>query len=196
MSEVARPELRIGDAERRACDERLKRAIGAGLLTLPEYEERVGAVWSARTAGDLAVLVRDLPAQDPWSNPPLPAAARPARRRKVVALALAGLVGFGVLAAVDGSPAATSQRKSGNIGNRIIVATEANPRVVVPPGIGNVTVVVPDGYRADVQGITGLVGNVVCEEACARQTANVVQIVATSRTGNIVVQTRQEHGLR
>jgi hypothetical protein len=200
VGDLAHPELRIGDAERQACDERLKTAVGAGQLTLPEYEERVGAVWSARTAGDLAVLVRDLPShdrpkQDLWSSPPLPAAVPPSRRRKVVGLVIAGVVGLGILNAVNGSPATTSHSKSSNVGNRIIVANETDDRVVIPSGVGNVTVVIPDSYRADVQGITGLVGNVVCEQACALQTAKVIQIVSERRTGNIIIHTRQEQGL-
>src|SRR4051794_27274666 len=82
VSDLARPELRIGDAERRACDEQLNAAVGAGLLTLEEYEARVGAVWSARTAGELAELVRDLPPAHGESSPPVLAWPTSRRRRR------------------------------------------------------------------------------------------------------------------
>ena len=57
------PPLRVGDRERRAVDEQLQAAVGDGVLTLHEYDERSAALWSARTRDELAVLVADLPDQ-------------------------------------------------------------------------------------------------------------------------------------
>lgn len=59
---MPRPETRVSDAERNDVVERLHQAVGEGRLTLAEFEERVGAVWAARTFGDLASLTADLPA--------------------------------------------------------------------------------------------------------------------------------------
>lgn len=61
--EDARPGsvIRVGDAERRAVDDRLQRAHGEGRLTLVEYEERAATVWAARTQDDLDVVTSDLP---------------------------------------------------------------------------------------------------------------------------------------
>lgn len=56
------PQLRIGDRERRAVDDRLQHAVGDGILTLGEYDERSGRLWSARTQGELDLLTADLPA--------------------------------------------------------------------------------------------------------------------------------------
>lgn len=86
MSE-ATPQVRVGDRERRAVDDRLMAAVGDGVLTLHEYDERSAALWSARTRGELDQLVADLPAE------PVAAAARAphapvdgSRSRRVVAV--------------------------------------------------------------------------------------------------------------
>ena len=55
------PEVRVGDAERRVVDDRLLAAVGDGVLTLLEYDERAGRLWESRTRGQLEALVADLP---------------------------------------------------------------------------------------------------------------------------------------
>ena len=68
-------DVRVGDTERRAVDARLQAAVGDGVLTLLEYDERAAAVWAARTRRDLEAVVRDLP---PELGGPVPAVAAPA----------------------------------------------------------------------------------------------------------------------
>jgi hypothetical protein len=68
------PPLRVGDRERRAVDERLLEAVGDGVLTLSEYDERSAALWQARTRDELDGLVADLPGH----VPAVPAASAPA----------------------------------------------------------------------------------------------------------------------
>ncbi|HEY6590404.1 MAG TPA: DUF1707 domain-containing protein [Actinomycetota bacterium] len=58
----ADPRLRVGDAERGQVVDQLADHHAAGRLTLPEFEERMGAAWTARTGAELEALVRDLPA--------------------------------------------------------------------------------------------------------------------------------------
>lgn len=55
-------ELRVGTAEREAVARHLGTAMAEGRLTLFEYEERVGKVWSSATRGELAQVTADLPA--------------------------------------------------------------------------------------------------------------------------------------
>lgn len=74
-------DLRIGDTERRAVDARLSQAVGDGVLTLTEYDERARDVWAARTRRELDAVVRDLPAA-----PSVPVLAAPGRRRTSVAV--------------------------------------------------------------------------------------------------------------
>jgi hypothetical protein len=54
-------ELRIGDAQREQAATRLSDEVGTGRLTLGEYEQRVGRVYAAHTASELAAVFADLP---------------------------------------------------------------------------------------------------------------------------------------
>lgn len=54
--------LRVGDADRLAAAERLTAHTTAGRLTLAEHDQRVSAVWAARTRAELDGLFTDLPA--------------------------------------------------------------------------------------------------------------------------------------
>ncbi|MGH3241555.1 MAG: DUF1707 SHOCT-like domain-containing protein [Spirillospora sp.] len=60
-------EIRIGDAERDAVMLALHDHFAAGRLDRAELDERLGAVLSAKTRGDLRAHVRDLP--DPTGLP-------------------------------------------------------------------------------------------------------------------------------
>ena len=73
------PQLRVGDRERRAVDDRLLAAVGDGVLTLHEYDERSAALWQARTRGELDGLVADLPGEAP-ARPPALGGGAPTRR--------------------------------------------------------------------------------------------------------------------
>ncbi|MEU3185872.1 DUF1707 domain-containing protein [Streptomyces sp. NPDC006923] len=57
-----RPEIRASDAERERVAERLREAVAEGRLDMEEFDERLEAALKARTHGELAPLVRDLPA--------------------------------------------------------------------------------------------------------------------------------------
>ncbi|PWW22051.1 uncharacterized protein DUF1707 [Geodermatophilus normandii] len=71
MNEPVRTEeLRVSDVERRVVQDRLHRAVGAGQLDLHEFDERVQAVWAARTRGELDRVTRDLPEPPPAPPPP------------------------------------------------------------------------------------------------------------------------------
>lgn len=65
-----RATLRASDADREQVAERLRHATGEGRLLAEELEERLEAVFSARTYGELDAVVADLPG------------ATPARRRQ------------------------------------------------------------------------------------------------------------------
>jgi len=61
---------RAADADREAIAERLRIAAGEGRIELWELDERLGQAYSARTYGELATLVEDLPAQPPFTALP------------------------------------------------------------------------------------------------------------------------------
>ncbi|HZN20679.1 MAG TPA: DUF1707 domain-containing protein [Micromonosporaceae bacterium] len=59
---VSRNDLRMSDADRERVVERLRAAVGEGRLTLDEFEQRLDAVLTARTFGEVEPYVADLPA--------------------------------------------------------------------------------------------------------------------------------------
>jgi Flp pilus assembly protein TadB len=84
--------LRASDADRDAVTERLRDAAGEGRLEPDELEQRVDSALRARTYGELAPLVADLPgaSNTPWRRPD----------GSTRALARSALLGAGLLAAV------------------------------------------------------------------------------------------------
>jgi Domain of unknown function (DUF1707) len=77
MEPVRPDDFRVSDVERAATQDRLRQAVAAGQLDLHEFDERVAHAWSAKTRGELARVVADLPAVPP----PPPAPPAPPKRR-------------------------------------------------------------------------------------------------------------------
>src|SRR5215207_796857 len=72
MTEPHLADIRASDAEREHHAELLREHAAQGRLTVDELDERLDRVYAARTRGELAPVVADLPAP----------AAQPARRRR------------------------------------------------------------------------------------------------------------------
>jgi hypothetical protein len=64
-----RLDLRASDADRDRVAAHLGGALAVGRLTSAEYADRLDAVYTARTLGDLAPLTRDLPDSDAVTEP-------------------------------------------------------------------------------------------------------------------------------
>ena len=73
-------DVRIGDADRERAMADLALHYADGRLDHEEYDERLDAIWTARTQGDLRVLFADLPR--PQVNYPAPMDTRRAARRR------------------------------------------------------------------------------------------------------------------
>ena len=58
-------DLRASDADREKVAERLSRHAAEGRLDHDELEDRVAAAYAAKTEGELALLLRDLPQERP-----------------------------------------------------------------------------------------------------------------------------------
>jgi hypothetical protein len=67
--------VRVADGDRQPIVDRLCRACGSGLLTLDEFEERVGLAYGVTDRAELDRLVADLPAEAQVAVP-TPASAR------------------------------------------------------------------------------------------------------------------------
>lgn len=79
-------DVRIGDAEREQAARQLNVHVGSGRLDLAEFERRVDAVYGARTRGELATVLADLPDQVRRPRPLAAAPARPAPWRTAAAV--------------------------------------------------------------------------------------------------------------
>jgi hypothetical protein len=67
----AAPQLRIGTAERDAATDELRRHMIDGRLEAEELQERLQGVYGAKTYGDLATLMHDLPPLRPVDRGPV-----------------------------------------------------------------------------------------------------------------------------
>ena len=96
------PSLRVSDADRERAMADLAGHYADGRLDHEEYDERLDAIWTARTRADLAVLFSDLPRPEPV-RPVAPARqqARASRGRIPLLPVLAVLV---VLSLLLGAP--------------------------------------------------------------------------------------------
>lgn len=80
--QVNKDTLRVGDAEREEAARVLGEHFASGRLDRDEYDERLEAIFAARTGGDLATVFRDLPGEHPrGQRPAAPGYERPTRRR-------------------------------------------------------------------------------------------------------------------
>lgn len=144
---IADDDVRVGDAERRVVDERLHRAVGDGLLTLSEYDERARDVWGARTRGELAAVVRDLPGPTGPAALPVPAPGR--RRRSVAVMGEERLAG--PVAAGQGVEGYAVMGKTTLDLRREDLPAEVRVRAVAV--MGEVEVLVPDGAAVHLSGL-------------------------------------------
>lgn len=167
-----RPEIRIGDRERRDVDARLQRAHGNGVLTLTEYDERAALCWAARTRGDLDELTRDLPPDEPPTTvAPAPTTVAPVpvehRQKGLLHRAGAALAGAAVLgvALVMGGDALTAGDATAVFGSQQVQLTGGQDRIEVGALFGSVTVRVPDHVRVRTTGRM-IFGSVDCDAAC------------------------------
>ncbi|GIG89591.1 DUF1707 SHOCT-like domain-containing protein [Plantactinospora endophytica] len=81
-------QLRASDEDRQRVVADLQRHTEQGRLSLDEFSERVGAVYTARTLGELATVTHDLPAV-PAPEPTASTGGAGSRRELLVVFAVA-----------------------------------------------------------------------------------------------------------
>lgn len=92
--------VRASDAERDVVMSQLGNHFQAGRLDQDEFAERLDAAAAARTRGDLAALLTDLPAEtEPWTEAPPPARPRSRTPQRWTPAAV-GIVLFAAVAGV------------------------------------------------------------------------------------------------
>ena len=179
-------EKRVSHDDRERVAEVLRVAAGDGRLSLEELEERLESCFSARTYGDLAPLVADLPGQAMTVATPVPA-KEVARVRRA-----GGNVRY------DGAwevPKRLEIEVRG--GNVLLDFTAASVRepvtaVAVEMRGGTLRLVVPDGFAVDAEEVEIRGGNIVDRRRKDRVPNPVVthHVTVTGELvgGNIVIQ--------
>ena len=168
----SRPELRIGDRERRAVDAHLQQAHGDGVLTLTEYDERAALCWAARTRGDLDELVRDLPPYRPEPDEQATVAlpepdADEGSSKTLGQRMISGALSLAVLggALFLGSQIVSAADGVSVFGSRQVSVAPGQERIELGMLFGSVDVVVPEGVRAR-PNATLVFGSTDCAAAC------------------------------
>jgi hypothetical protein len=158
-----RGNLRASDADRERVAEILRQAAGDGRLTMDELDERLDAVYAAKTYAELEPVTRDLPAPGAsHAAAPAPAAAADPGR-------FGGLPGSAVAVAIMGG----FERKGnwvvprqmscfallggGELDMREASFEEQTVRLNVVAIMGGVEITVPEDATVQIQGI-GIMG--------------------------------------
>lgn len=162
-SQPAVPErgsLRASDADRERVAEILRAAAGDGRLSMEELDERLEAVYAAKTYAELEPITRDLPTPDS-ANMPAPPAGDPARFGGVPTsqAAIAILGGFSRKGdwVVPRQFTAVAIMGGGEIDLRDARFAEPTVTINVVTVMGGVEITVPDDATVRVNGI-GLMG--------------------------------------
>lgn len=147
--------LRISDADREAAAQRLHTAMGEGRITLTELEERLGVVYAAKTFAELEPPLADLPGAGI-----APVVAAPLSRRDPVNLSTE----MGSIKRTGDWPVPEQLRLTTSMGSIHLDLTETRVppemAVDVSTGMGSITLVLPPGSSADVDGVKTTWGTV------------------------------------
>lgn len=193
--------MRASDAERDAAIRRLGGACTEGRLTLGEFEERIEHAMAARTRGELAELLSDLPAigaeahsstglEQPLSTGLAPD-ARACRNTQLSLNLFGGLRRHGrwtlprhlVHVAVAGGT--TLDLSEAELSREEVTLT-------VVTILGGVDVRIPDALRLDVSGISILGGRRIAQRHSASPDAPLIHLRLFSLAGGIRVRNSRQ----
>ncbi|BBG00621.1 hypothetical protein PSA01_40340 [Pseudonocardia saturnea] len=153
-------EMRISDADREAAAKRLHDALGEGRITLTELEERLDAVYAARTASELRPPLADLPGSE-LVAPRTGELVRPADGADRVHLR----TGAGTVKRTGDWQVPAAMKLTTSMGTIHLDLSEVRqvpPRIdiEVSTGMGEIVLVLPEGGSADVDAVSGSWGEV------------------------------------
>jgi len=144
---VADPSQRASDAERDEVVAHLRRQLVDGRLTLEEFADRVGTTLAARTHGELAEVVTDLPTR----RSSVPAADR--RSLRLTGAAFGHVVRRGRIR-LTRRPVAFAGFADLDLDLRDATIEHEDTVVTAIVGFGNIDVYVPDGVNVIVSGLS------------------------------------------
>ncbi|MGH3375027.1 MAG: DUF1707 SHOCT-like domain-containing protein [Actinoallomurus sp.] len=146
------PSMRASDQERDATVQRLQVAFAEGRLSDGEFDERMRAALSARTHGDLDVLLTDLPtATVPVAPRPVAPGSGPKPGKYAVAYKR-GIRHAGRWR-VPGTFRAIVYKGSGQLDLRAAELTEPITTILAVAYKSDIEIIVPPGIRVEVNGL-------------------------------------------
>jgi class 3 adenylate cyclase len=215
--------VRIGDAERQAVVDMLRRHTGEGRLTLDEFAERAGEVYAARTREELDKVLVDLPegvrpappasATSPVPvDAPVPARADPAppsHPQPHAAARRGGTPRRRFVAIMSGSEARGAWRAPAEISAFAFwggVDIDLRNALIESPVVeieawavmGAVDVIVPPGIPVDIDGfiLMGGITNKIRDEEPPIPGAPLIRIKARGMWGGVTVRNPRKKRLR
>lgn len=203
----AEMDLRASDTDRERVAELLRAAAGHGRITLDELEERLEAVYAAKTYGELVPITADLPAEDGFAGSTLAAGQATGRAAslaepedaasRVGAPASSRRTAIAIMAGVKRAGAWVMPKRLRAFafwGGVVIDLREARyeaAEVVIQATaiMGGVQIIVPEDVHVDVAGI-GIMGGFGENEArtIAKPNAPVLRVKGFAFWGGVVVQ--------
>lgn len=162
---VDQPEIRVGDRERYDAERRLRDAYGQGALDLAEFEDRLERTHAAKTRGDLAPLLTDLPpaTHDEPSTPHSPA---PTGQGRPTGWIVVGVIVVAALIAMSGGVSGVSIFGSSVVTPDVDLQDDDVESVRVVSLFGSTQVVVSDEVSA-ANDIIAAFGSSSCEQVCS-----------------------------
>lgn len=180
---------RASDADREAVADLLRDATADGRIGVDEVDERLTATYAAKTLGELERVTWDLVAPD---RPPRPTAAvAPAHGSTGDLLQLTAVIDDVKRAGRWHAPArivATAQ--VGSVKLDFTEAVLAGPGVEVAAWahVGSVTLLVPEGWRVDMDGVSGGIGSVKNKTIPPAAGAPTIKVTGRATVGDITVR--------
>ncbi|MER6386442.1 DUF1707 domain-containing protein [Streptomyces sp. NPDC001250] len=163
------PDLRASDADRERVAEVLRDALAEGRLDMAEFEERLDAVYKARTYGELTPLTRDLPTGGTAAPAPVSFTKAPVESgswdSRIVGGEGSSTGGFGILSGFERKGRWTVPKRfncfafmgGGEIDLREANFADREVEINCVAIMGGVQVTVPPGVEVVVRGI-GIMG--------------------------------------
>jgi Domain of unknown function (DUF1707)/Cell wall-active antibiotics response 4TMS YvqF len=194
-------ELRASDSDRERVADLLREAAAQGRIDMDELDERLEAVYGAKTYGELVPITRDLPADGASPRLVPSAAVAPAASSGALVVGSAGPTGSSTAIAVmsganrNGSWIVPKRFTAFAFwGGSVIDLREARfesavTRIRATAIMGGVQVLVPEGVRVEVHGF-GLMGgfNESGTKPATASDAPVVQIGGLAFWGGVLVR--------
>jgi Domain of unknown function (DUF1707) len=182
-----RRNLRVSHEDRDEVAEQLRVAAGDGRLTAEELDERLETALTARTYGELEVLLTDLPAS---VSPGAVVAPAPEAKELVQLKVSHGAINRGGRWAVPRRLVVEARHGSVLIDFTNAIITQSTLDLSIEVGHGNIVLTVPPEVVVDVDGVAIGHGNIV--QRVHREPGTPVKLLVTAsgslRHGNLVVR--------